>query len=72
MPLSLLSVGQTGRVESVTGPHDVTMHLTAMGFTNGTLVNVISKNSQLLVVSVRNSRVALDKKLANSVRVEAG
>jgi ferrous iron transport protein A len=69
MPLSLVSVGTRSRIKAVTGNDGVRKHLGTLGFVEGAEVTVISELNGNLVLGIMDSRVAIDKKLADRILV---
>lgn len=69
MPLLLATPGQEVIVNKVGGKQDVRQHLNELGFTVGSPVTVVSSVNGNLIVKVKESRVALDKSLANKIMV---
>ena len=67
MPLSMAKPGETVTVRHVTGKDEVRQHLKELGFVAGTEVTVISGLSGSLIVQVKDSRVALDRSMANRI-----
>ena len=69
MPLSMIQEGQPGTVIKVGGREDTRRLLENLGFVIGTMVTVISKINGSLIVSVKDSRVAIGKDMANKIIV---
>lgn len=69
MPLRMLKSGDTASVRRVTGTDEVRSHLAELGFVPGTAVTVVSNIGGNLIVQVKDSRVAIDEKMANRVIV---
>ena len=67
MPLSMAAVGETVTIAKITGKDDVRMHLAELGFVIGAAVTVVSVLSGNLIVSVKYSRVGIDKNMANHI-----
>ncbi len=67
MPLSMAGVGETVTIAKITGKDDVRMHLAELGFVIGATVTVVSVLSGNLIVSVKDSRVGIDKTMANRI-----
>ena len=70
MPLSMIQEGQPGTVKKVGGREDTRRFLENLGFVIGTMVTVISKINGSLIVSVKDSRVAIGKDMANKIMIE--
>ena len=69
MPLLFASVGDKVKVVSVGGAAEVKQHLNEIGFNAGTSVSVIQKIKGGIIVKVKESRIALDKKMAEKIQV---
>ena len=69
MPLSLASVGDVNIIKQVSGKDEVRQHLAELGFVAGAEVTVVSELDGSLILSVKESRVALDKAMAMRIMV---
>lgn len=69
MPLSMVQAGETGYIRRITGKDDMRRHLIALGFVAGEKVTVISEFNNNMILSIKNSRIALDKRMANRIIV---
>lgn len=69
MPLSMASVGDKHRIVKITGKDEVRIHLAELGFVAGEEVTVISRIAGSMILSVKDSRIALDRSLANRIQV---
>lgn len=69
MPLSMARTGETVTIRKVTGKDEVRQHLAELGFVVDSDVTVISEIAGNLIVQVRDSRIALDKTMANRIQV---
>lgn len=69
MPLTMLPPGQEGVIRRITGRDEVRAHLAQMGFVVDANVTVVSVLAGNLIVQVKDSRVALDKTMANRIIV---
>lgn len=70
MPLSMLDFGSTRRILKVIGQDKVRHHLNNLGLVEGAEVEVVNSMAGNLILNVKNTRVALDKALANKIIVE--
>ena len=66
MPLTMAKAGDTVTIQKITGRDEVRLHLAELGFVVVTVVNEIAGN---LIVQVKESRLALDKTMANRIMV---
>ena len=69
MPLSVATVGDVFLIKKITGQDDVRQHLAELGFVVGEEVRVVSQMGGNLILSVKDTRIALDKTLAMRVMV---
>ena len=69
MPLSLLKAGEESIIKSIIGKNEVKKHLENLGFVVGGKVLVVSSINGNLIVNVKDSRIAIDKALANRIMV---
>lgn len=67
MSLALAKNGETVTIRRVTGTDEVRQHLAELGFIPGEQVTVISQNGGNLIIQVKDSRIALDKTMANKI-----
>ena len=69
MPLGMAQVGETNIIRKITGRDEVRQHLAEIGFVVGEEVRVVSELGGSLILSVKDSRVALDKSMAMRILV---
>ena len=69
MPLSMLSVGSTDTIKKITGKDEVRRSLSSLGLGEGECVTVVSEIHGNLILGVKDSRIALDRSLANRIMV---
>ena len=69
MPLGMAQVGETNIIRKITGRDEVRQHLAEIGFVVGEEVRVVSELGGNLILSVKDSRVALDKDMATRILV---
>lgn len=67
MPLSMAKPGETVTIRKITGRDEVRQHLAELGFVVDGTVTVISEIAGNLILQVKESRIALDRTLANRV-----
>lgn len=70
LPLSMAGVGSTTIIGTIKGKSEVQRFLENLGFVTGSSVTVISDRGGDLIVSVKDSRVAIGKTMANKIMVE--
>ena len=69
MPLTMMNAGEKGTVQRITGNDETRRFLENLGFVEGTPVSVVSTIDGNLIVNVKDSRVAIDKSMANRIMV---
>ena len=69
MPLVFADTGSENIVRRIGGSDEVRQHLAELGFVVGTDITVVSEISGNMIVQVKDSRVALDKTMANRILV---
>lgn len=69
MPLSMAGIGDVNIIKRITGRDDVRQHLAELGFVVGEEVRVVNELGGNLILSVKDSRVALDRTMAMRIMV---
>lgn len=69
MPLGMAGVGETNIIRKITGKDEVRQHLAELGFVVGEAVTVVSELGGSLILSVKDSRIALDRGMAMRIIV---
>lgn len=69
MPVSMLAPGEEGTIRKITGKDDLRAHLAELGFVVDAVVRVVSALGGNLILQVKDSRIALDKSMANRIMV---
>ena len=69
MPLSMAKPGETVTIRKVTGQDALRRHLAELGFVVDASVTVVSEMAGSLILQVKNSRIALDKTMANRILI---
>lgn len=69
MPLAMANVGDVNIIRKITGRDEVRQHLAELGFVVGAEVRVVSELGGNMILSVKDSRIALDKTMAMRVMV---
>ena len=69
MPLTMSKAGDTVTIQKITGKAEVRLHLAELGFVVGSQVTVVNEIAGNLIVQVKESRLALDKTMANRIMV---
>ncbi len=69
MPLTMARPGETVTIRKITGRDEVRQHLAELGFVVDSDVTVVSEIGGNLILQVKDSRVALDKTMANRIMI---
>ena len=69
MPLTMARSGETVTIRKITGRDEVRQHLAELGFVVNSDVTVVSQLAGSLILQVKDSRVALDRTMANRILV---
>lgn len=69
MPLTMVRPGETVTIRRIAGKDEVRQHLAELGFVVDSMVTVISEVGGNLILQVRESRIALDRIMANRIMV---
>ena len=69
MPLTMAKRGETVTIRKVTGRDEVRQHLAELGFVVDESVTVISEMAGNLILQVKDSRVAVDRTMANRIMI---
>ena len=69
MPLTLANVGEEAMIRKVLGSPETKKHLEDLGFVAGGNVTVVSAIAGNLIVSVKESRVAISREMAVKILV---
>ena len=65
----MASVGDTNTIRKITGRDEVRQHLAELGFVVGAEVTVVSEMGGNMILSIKDSRIALDKTMAMRIMV---
>lgn len=69
MPLTMAKTGETVTIRKISGKDEVRQHLAELGFVVDSTVTVISELAGNLILQVKDSRIALDKTMANRIMI---
>lgn len=69
MPLGMANVGDTNVIVKITGRDEVRSHLAELGFVVDEQVKIVSELGGNLILSIKDSRIALDKTMAMRIMV---
>ena len=69
MPLTMAKRGETVTIRKITGKDEVRQHLAELGFVVDSDVTVVSEIAGNLILQVKDSRIALDRTMANRIMI---
>lgn len=69
MPLTMAKAGETVTIRKITGKDEVRLHLAELGFVLDSEITVVNQIAGNLIVQVKESRIALDKTMANRIMI---
>lgn len=69
MPLTMAKAGETVTIKKITGKDEIRQHLAELGFVVESEVTVVNEIAGNLIVQVKESRLALDKTMANRILI---
>ena len=69
MPLSFASPGEENIIKRIGGKPEVKRHLENLGFVAGATVTVITETAGNLIVNVKETRVTINKEMAQKIMV---
>jgi ferrous iron transport protein A len=65
----MAAAGETVTIRRITGKDEVRQHLAELGFVVDSQVTVVSELAGNLILQVKESRIALDKTMANRIQI---
>ena len=69
MPLTMAKNGEVNIIKRVGGMEETRRFLESLGFVPGSAVTVVSEIGGNMIVNVKDSRVAINKEMANKIMV---
>ena len=69
MPLTMAKPGEPVVIRKITGKDEIRRHLAELGFVVDETVTVVSEMAGNLILQVKDSRIALDRSMANRVMI---
>ena len=69
MPLTMAKAGETVTIKKITGKDEVRLHLAELVFVVDSEVTVVNEIAGNLIVQVKESRLALDRTMANRIMI---
>jgi len=65
----MAKAGDTVTIRKITGKDEVRLHLAELGFVVDSQVTIVNEIAGNLIVQVKESRLALDKTMANRIMI---
>jgi len=69
MPLTLMKTGSVASIRKISGKSDVRRFLNSLGFVEGESVMIVSETGGNMILNVKDTRIALDRQMANKIMV---
>ena len=69
MPLSMVKAGEENTIKKIGGKEETRKFLENLGFVSGSVITVISEIGGNVIVNIKDSRVAINKDMANKIMV---
>lgn len=69
MPLTMLKPGSSMLIKKINGRDDTKRFLESLGFVTGQSVSVVSEMGGNVILNIKDSRIALDRTMANRIIV---
>jgi len=69
MPLTVTKIGEENSIKKVGGRDETRKFLENLGFIPGSHVTIITKNSGNVIVSIKESRIAISREMAAKIMV---
>jgi ferrous iron transport protein A len=69
MPLTMARTGEENQIKHISGKEETRRFLENLGFVVGGAVTVVSQISGNVIVSVKDSRIAISREMANKIMI---
>ena len=69
MPLTMAKLGEENQIKHISGREETRRFLENLGFVVGGSVTVVSQISGNVIVSVKDSRIAISREMANKIMI---
>lgn len=69
LPLTYASIDEENLIKKVGGNPEMKKHLEDLGFVVGATIRVVSVSGGNLIVNIKESKIALDEKLASKIMI---
>lgn len=67
-PITIAAPGEVALVKRITGKDETKRHLNELGLLEGDTITIIQNNHGNMILQVKGSRIALDKKMAMRIQ----
>lgn len=67
MLLTMAKVGETYLIKKISGKDEIRRHMAELGFVVGEPVTIVSIIGGNMILSIKESRIALDQTMANRI-----
>jgi ferrous iron transport protein A len=71
MPLAMAKIGEENFIKKIGGEEAIRQFLAKLGFVPGVRVSIITEISGNVIVSIKESRVAVSREMAAKIMVQA-
>lgn len=69
MPLTFAEVGEQNVIKRITGKPETKKHLEDMGFVVGSIITLVSKFGENVIVNVKETRIAISAEMATKIYI---
>ncbi len=69
MPLTFAEIGEENVIKRIAGKPEAKKHLEDMGFTGGSLLTLVSKFGENVIVNVKDTRIAISAEMATKIYI---
>lgn len=67
LPLLMAKAGETVTIKKIAGPQNLRQHMAELGFVVDESVTIVNEIEGNVIISVKNSRIALGKSMAEKI-----
>lgn len=69
MPLTMANLGEQFSIKEIHGKDETRRFLESLGFVEGAFVTVVSALGGNVILNIKNTRVAIDRRMASRIMV---
>ena len=69
MPITYADIGEQNVIKRITGKPETKKHLEDMGFVVGSVICLVSKFNENVIVNVKDTRIAISAEMATKIYV---